>query len=203
MTRPRARRPSRLAAAFTLVEALVAISITAIAASVLVLGVHASLQTTDEAVEQTIALGMAEQLLDEVLGARYHAVGVDGYQVNFGPSWYEQQGSGRERYDDVDDYHGLRIQPPEDRWGVPLGRDDGQGGQRHPSFRAPAGLLDPWRQEVDVYYVAESDLASPLPYGQVSDYRAVEVRILVVDPEGGTRPLASLRRVVTYVPPLE
>ena len=203
MARPCLRRPSRPAAAFTLVEALVAISITAIAASVLVLGIHTSLQTTDEGLQQTIALGMAEQLLDEVLGARYHAVGVDGYQVSFGPSWYERLGSGRERYDDIDDYHALRIQPPEDLWGVRLGTDDGQGGQRHPNFRAPAGLLDVWRQEVDVYYVDESDLASPLPYGQVSDYRAVEVRILVVDPGRGTRQLASLRRVVTYVPPLE
>ena len=203
MTRPPARRPLRPSAAFTLVEALIAISITAVAASVLLLGVHASLQTTDETLEQTVALGMAEQLLDEILGARYHAVGVDGYQINFGPSWYESYGSGRERYDDVDDYHGLRIEPPEDLWGVPLGTDDGQGGQRHPNFRAPAALLDRCRQEVDVYYVNESDLASPLPHGQVSDYRAVEVRILVVDPDGGTRPLASLRRVVAYVPPIE
>jgi type II secretory pathway pseudopilin PulG len=203
MPRPRLCRPFRLPAAFTLVEALVAISITAIAASVLVLGIHSSLQTTDEALQQTIALGMAEQLLDEVLGARYHAVGVDGYQIIFGPSWYEEHGSGRERYDDIDDYDDLRCQPPEDLWGVELGTDDGEGDQRHPNFRAPAGLLDPWRQEVDVYYVNPSDLASPLPLGQVSDYRAVEVRILLADPDRGTRPLASLRRVVAYVPPLE
>lgn len=203
MPRPRVRRALRLAAAFTLVEALVAISITAIAASVLAVGIHASLQTTDESLKRTIALGLAEQLLDEVLGARYHAVGVDGYQVTFGPSWYELEGSGRARYDDIDDYHGVRNQPPEDLWGVPLGTDDGQGSKRHPNFCAPAGLLDHWRQEIDVYYVDESDLARPLPFGQVSDYRAVEVRILIADPDRGNRLLATLRRVVTYVPPIE
>ncbi len=202
MTRPHARRPLRLAAAFTLVEALVAISITAIAASVLVLGIHTSLQTTDETLKQTIATGLAEQLLDEVLGARYHAVGSDGYETSLGRSSWEAEGSGRERYNDIDDYNGLRIQPPEDRWGVALGTEDGQGAQRHPGFFAPNGLLDNWRQEIDVYYVDATDLTTRLPLGQVSDYRAVEVRILYVDPHRGSRPVVNLRRVVAYVPPL-
>lgn len=196
------RRAVRLRAAFTLVEALVAISITAIAASVLLLGVHASVQTTEEGLRQTIALGMAEQLLDEVLGARYHAVGVDGLQISLGPSSWERQGSGRERYDDVDDYHGVRAQPPEDLWGIELGTDDGEGDARHPNFCAPAGLLDPWRQEIDVYYVDESNLTVRLPAGQVSDYRAVEVRIYYNASNGGSRELAHLRRVVAYLPPL-
>lgn len=201
MSGPVVRRAVRHRAAFTLVEALVAISITAIAASVLLLGVHASVQTTEEAFRRTIATGMAEQLLDEVLGARYHAVGVDGLQTTLSPSSWELEGSGRERYDDVDDYHGVRSQPPEDLWGIELGADDGQGDLRHPNFRAPAGRLDHWRQEVDVYYVDESDLSVRLPAGQVSGYRAVEVRIYYDDPSGGSRELADLRRVVVYLPP--
>ena len=185
------RRAVRLPAAFTLVEALVAISITAIAASVLLLGVHSSVQTTEEAFRRTIATGMAEQLLDEVLGARYHAVGVDGLQVSLSPSLWEQLGSGRERYDDVDDYNGIRAEPPEDLWGIDLGTDDGEADERHPNFLAPAGLLDHWRQEIDVYYVDESDLTIRLTFGQVSDYRAVEVRIYYDDPNGGSRELAN------------
>lgn len=197
-----AGRHTRGRAAFTLVEALVSLTLTAIAASVLLLGIHSSLQTTDEALEQTIAAGMAQQLLDEIVGARYHALGADGYQISFSPSWYERSGTGRERYDDIDDYHGLRIQPPEDLWGIALGTDDGEGGTRHPNFACPAGFLDGWRQEVDVYYVDESNLTTRLPYGQVSDYRTVEVRIVRVDPERGRRELANLRRVVAYVPPV-
>jgi type II secretory pathway pseudopilin PulG len=196
------RRPARPRAAFTLLEALVSISITAIAASVLLLGIQSSVETTDESLKQTVALGMAQQLLDEIVGARYHALGVGGYQIEFGPSAYEQGGVGRERYDDIDDFHKLILQPPEDRWGFELGTGDGEADERHPQFFAPAGFFDGWRQEVEVYYVDPSDLTLRLPYGQMSDYRAVEVRVLFVDPQGRRRELAKARRVVAYVPPL-
>lgn len=202
MSRLSTQHRTRLPAAFTLVEALVSISITAVAGSVLLLGISSSLQTTTEALEQTIATGMAQQLMDEVVGGRYHALDVDGYQITFGPSFYERSGSGRERYDDIDDYDRLSNKPPTDPWGIELGRDDGEGGERHPGFQAPAGLFDNWRQEVDVYYLDESDLTIRLPLGQVSDYRAVEVRIIDDDPDRGGRELIRLRRVVAYVPPL-
>ena len=195
-------RRARIAAAFTLVEALLAISVAALAGSVLLLGITSSVQTTDEALQHTIANGMAQQLMDEVLGGRYHAVDVGPYQISFSPSSYELGGSARERYDDIDDYDGVRSQPPTDPWGIELGKDDGEGGQRHPGFQAPAGFFDNWRQEIDVYYVGQSDLTVRLPAGQVSDYRAVVVRIVYVDPEGGERVLAELRRVVAYVPPV-
>jgi len=188
--------------AFTLVEALVSITITAMAASVLLLGTTSSLQATDEALKQTIAQGMAQQLMDEVVGARYHAAPVDGYQVTLGPSAYEQQGAERERYDDIGDYNGLRLQLPTDRWGIALGKEDLGGENRHENFEVPSGFFEHWKEEVDVYYVDESDLSVRLPAGQVSDYRAVEVRILYDDPQRGSREMARLRRVVAYVPPL-
>lgn len=195
-------RQARVAAAFTLVEALLSISVAAIAGSVLLLGISSSLQTTNEALQQTLADGMAQQLMDEVVGGRYHAVDASPYQISFAPSSYELGGSGRERYDDVGDYHGLRSRPPTDLWGIELGKDDGEGSERHANFQAQAGLLDNWRQEVDVYYVGPSDLTTRLAAGEVSDYRAVVVRIVYVDPERGERVLAELRRVVAYVPPL-
>jgi len=170
------RRRTRLPPAFTLVEALVAISITAIAASVLLLGIHSSLQTTDEALEQTIAVGMAQQVLDQVVGSA--------------------------TFDEIDSYENVVNQPPVDRWGIPLGDDDGEGGRRHPHFRAPAGFFDRWRQEIEVHPLSESDLTTPLPDGAASDYRAVEVRIVYDDPNRGPRELAKLRRVVAYVEPL-
>jgi len=195
-------RRAEVAAAFTLVEALLAISVAALAGSVLLLGISSSLQMADEALQQALADGMAQQLMDEVVGGRYHGVGVGPYQITFSPSAYELAGSARERYDDVDDYDGVRSQPPTDPWGIELGRDDGVGGERHPNFQAPPGFFDKWRQEVDVYYVGQSDLSTALAGGQVSDYRAVVVRIVYVDPERGERVLAELRRVVAYVPPL-
>jgi hypothetical protein len=181
---------------------MVAMSITAIAGTALLLGVASGLQTTSDALEQEIARGMAQQLMDEVLGARYMAVGDSPYSTNLGRSAYESQGSGRERYNDIDDYNGLQIQPPEDVWGIELGSDDGEGDLRHPAFRAPAGFFDQWRQKIDVYYVSPANPDVRLSVGQVSDYRAVEVQIERIDPERGSRQLTRLRRVVAYVPPL-
>ena len=196
------RQSCRNRAAFSLIEAMVAISIAAVAGSVMLLGVTTSIQTTNEAMERTIAAGIARQLMDEIVGGRYAAKGVDGYQINFGPSAWEQVGSGRQRYDDIDDYHGLQTQPPEDPNGILLGTDDGEGGQRHINLQAPTGFLDDWSEEVDVRYVDESDLSTPLPHGSTSDYRTVEVSVYKDDPEGGRRELAKLKRVVAYVPPM-
>ena len=193
-------RPKR--GAFTLVEALVAVAVTAMAGSVLLLGLNGSVQSTHEAMRQTIAQGIADQLADEVVGCRYMAVGVTPYQITLGPSGSESATGTRELFNDVDDFHGFTAQPPEDPWGVPLGEDDGAGGERHPAFQLPEGYFDRWREEVKVYYVDGGDLTSPLPHGQTSDYRLVEVRVLYERPEGGTRELARVRRVVAYVPPL-
>jgi len=180
----------------------VAMTITAVAGSALLLGISSSLQTTNDALEQEIAQGMAQQLMDEVLGARYMATGDSPYNTHLSRSLFEAGGTGRERYNDIDDYNRLEIQPPEGMWGVELGSDDGEGDLRHPSFRVPSGYFDHWREEIDVYYVSPADPTTRLPLGQVSDYRAVEIRILYVDPERGSRELVRLQRVVAYVPPL-
>ena len=181
---------------------MVATAITAIAASALLLGVTASLQTTNEALRQTIASGLAQQLLDEVLGARYVEFGGDPYESTLQPGSSELATGTRELFDDVDDYNGVRTQPPVDFLGVSLGTDDGQGGERHPNFQTPPGFFDLWRAEVDVYYVSPTDLGNRLPFGDISDYRGVEVRVYYVDPDRGSRKLTDLRRVVAYVPPL-
>jgi type II secretory pathway pseudopilin PulG len=188
--------------AFTLVEALVSISIAAIAGSVLLLGITSSMQTTDEAIAQTLANGMAMQLIDEVVGNRYHSVDGDAYQTNLCASSYELGGTGRERYDDIDDYHNIRSQPPQGPFGIELGQDNGDEGTRHPNFVVPEGRFDNWREEIDIYYVDESDLTTRLPFGATSDYRVVEVRIIHDDPKRGSRELAKMRRVVAYVPPM-
>jgi len=187
---------------FTLVEALAAITVTAIAGSVLLLGFSSAANATQDAVQETIAQGIADQLADEVVGGRYMAVGTTPYQVSLGPSAWERSAGTRERFDDVDDFHGITAQPPEDPWGVALGIDDQSGGERHPAFRIAEGYLDRWREEIRVYYVDPTDLTTPLRPGLVSDYRAVEVAVFRDRPDGGSRELARVRRVVAYVPSL-
>jgi type II secretory pathway pseudopilin PulG len=195
-------RYSQRRAAFTLVEAMLAISMAAIAGSVLLLGITSSLQTTDEAISQTIANGMATQLLDEAIGLRYHAIGSGGYDTTLGPSIYELSGAGRELFNDIDDHNGFQAQPPQAPLGIELGQDDGRGNLRHENFRVSSGRFDNWRREIEVYYVDESDLTTRLPDGRTSAYRAVEVRIIDDNPQRGSRELAKMRRVIAYVPPM-
>ncbi len=202
-------RRSPIRAAFTLVEAVVAIALTAIAGAALLLGVSSSMQTTHTALEQAIAAGMAQQLIDEVAGARYMEYGLSPYDTVLQPGSDEKATGNRRLFDDIDDFNGFQSQPPVDAWGVSLGEDDwqrseryGQPMRRHHALCAPEGFFARWRREIAVYYVDPSDLTTRLASGQVSDYRAIEVRIIRVDPHRGPRELARLRRVVAHVPPL-
>jgi type II secretory pathway pseudopilin PulG len=187
---------------FTLIEALAAIALTAIAGSVLLLGTSASIQTTNDAMQRTIAQGMAQQLMDEVVGCRYMDLGGNPYDNPPKPSAAEATGT-RRLFDDIGDFNGYRCQPPTDSYGVAMGTDDGQGGQRNAAFQVSTGYLQNWRQEIDVTYVSDTNLTTSLPANQTSDYRAVEVRIVYNDPKAGPRVLAKIRRVVTYVAPLQ
>ena len=179
-----------------------ALTITVVAGAALLLGIESSMQSTEEALEQTIAGGMALQLIDEVMGNRYVELGVSPYQTVLMPSADEAAPGTRELYDDCDDFNGWESQPAVDCYGVELGADDGTGGTRNPHFQAPGGFFDNWRQEVDVYYVSGSNLTTPLPAGTPSDYRVVEVRIYKDDPARGLHKLVTLRRVIPYVPAL-
>jgi type II secretory pathway pseudopilin PulG len=196
-----ARRPRGAAAGFTLIEAITALTITAMAASVVLLAMETSVQTATDAVDQTLAQGLAEQILDEAIGLQYHAPGASPQQYPMGPNAFETSGNGRERYNDLDDFHGFRARPLEDRFGVALGQGDGAGGLRHPAFRIPDATFARWRLSVDCYYVAEGDFANALPNGSTSDYRAIEVVIEHVSVAGAVRELAKARRVVAYIPP--
>ncbi|MCS7304284.1 MAG: type II secretion system GspH family protein [Thermoguttaceae bacterium] len=201
----RKRNPTasgRSESSFTLLEALVAIALVAMCGAAVLWGLQSGVQNAQTALEQTIALGLAQQLMDEILGAKYCENLNNPYETLLGPTGWESSGQGRQRYNDIDDYHGWIGKPPVDWWGIRLGEDNGDGTSRHPAFRAPSSLLQNWQQEVEVYYVSPTDLRSRLPVGQVSDFRAVEVRIVEQTPGRGRRELAKLREIVAYVPPV-
>ncbi len=186
--------------AFSLVEALVALAITAVAGAALLLSLNSNIALTEHTEQHMIAQGMARQLMDEVVGTRYMALNTTPYQTNFTPSSWEAETGTRERFDDIDDYDSWATQPPVDEYGVPLGTENGQEGQRSVLFRVPDDYLDRWQQEISVQYVNPSDLSEGLSGVQTSNYRAVQVRILYNDPERGSIELAKMRRVVPYVP---
>jgi len=173
--------------AFTLIESLAAIAVAAIAGSVLLLGVTTSIQTADDAMRRTIAQGIAQQLIDEVVGCKLGA-GIS-----------TAAGGSRELLVDVGEFNKYVSQPPSDPCGIALGTDDGEGGLRNAAFQCGSSLLANWRQEIDVYYVSSADLTTKVSSG---DYIAVEVRVVDNDPKIGPRTLASIRRIVTHVAPL-
>ena len=162
-------RPARPAAGFTLVEALVAISITALAASVLLLGLQTSLHTTDECLRQTIAAGMAQQTLDAVLG-----------------------------FDDIRARNGIEHhQPPVDLLtGERLGAD---GKRHPDLFvdNEYMEYFDHWQQEIEVYPVDSTDTTTRKEGGDCRAVE-VRIRYYDpdLDPERGWQELAKLRNVV-------
>jgi type II secretory pathway pseudopilin PulG len=185
--------------AFSLVEAMVALSITALAGAVLLLTTEGILRTTNDAVAQTIAQGMASQLIDEVLGARYSTVG-EPYDTALSPTNFEKNGKGRERFNDTGDYNGYTSMPPRDPFGNELGKGNGGAVLRATIAQAPGDDFQNWRQRIEVYYVDPADPRVRRPDNQPTDYRAVEVTIERVEADGAVRPLARLRRVFCYVP---
>ncbi len=188
--------------AFSLVEAMIGITVLAMAGSVLLLGVEASLRTTIDAEDRTIAAGMAQQLIDEVLGQKYsESVATGPLQYPFSANAYELAGSGRERFNDTDDYVGIRTSPPKDVYGIEIGRGNGTNATRNVNFQLPSGKFSRWRQEIDVYYVSASDPRVKLTGSQTSYYRCVEVRITRLESANVYKTLATVKRVYAYVPP--
>ncbi|HEX4131338.1 MAG TPA: prepilin-type N-terminal cleavage/methylation domain-containing protein [Pirellulales bacterium] len=182
---------------FTLVEAMVSLAILGIAGSAALLSLSQSVQTIDTNIRSQMALGLAEQLLDEQSGKLYMASGDNPYDTSLGPSSAEQGLPGRQ-YNDIDDYNGYKAQPPTDWWGVALTTDDGDGSTRDPAFQMPSGTMSRWHQQVTVCYVGDSALATPI--SGTSNYRLSTVQILYDDPVKGTMVLATLSRAFTYVP---
>lgn len=186
--------------AFTLTEAMVGLTLLGVAGAALLLAMHGSMRDVSSTEERTVAMGMAQQLLDEIAAQQYMNPGVSPYQWPLGPSSSEAA-AGRHAYNDLDDYADYKAQPPQDPWGIPLGQDDGYGGRRHPAFQLPDGHFDTWQQLVSVYYVSNDNPSLALAAGATSNYRAVRVRIVRNDPQLGTVTLADVTRVFAYVPP--
>ncbi|HWA97919.1 MAG TPA: type II secretion system protein [Pirellulales bacterium] len=190
------KRPSRRG--FTLIEAMVSLSILGVAGSAALLTLNQSVQSVDANVRNEIALGLAQQLIDELSTKMYMVPGDTPYDTYLGPSSTESSLPGRQ-YNDIDDYNGVRIQPPTDMWGIALTTDNGDGKTRDPGFQMFAGDLSRWHQQVDVFYVSDTALSTPLTSG-TSNYRMARVQILYDDPVRGTISLATISTVFSYVP---
>lgn len=183
---------------FTLIEALLTMTIISVAGAAMLTGLTSAMQANEATLEATIALGIAQQMIDDISARKYH----DGnpLQHPMAASSWEQSGPGHSRFNDLDDFHNYVDQPVADPWGVTLGTGNGLGGTRNVNFRLRADYFQRWRREVKVYYVSESDLVTPLAGTQTSNYRLVHVQVFFVPPTGSQRLLAESKRVFANVP---
>lgn len=197
---PRRRRTSR--PGFTLVEALLSISLTAIVGTALVAALESTGEVNRAALDRFVAQGIAETIMDEIAGFSYCELGTSAYQLPLGPGSSEWVGSNRTGCDDIDDFHGLNQKPPLDPWGVQFGRDSVGTTERHASFCLPTNYLSRFRCKVEGYYVSSADLNTRLTGTNVSDYRAFHVKVSVTDPGTNEREIVNLRRVFSNIPAL-
>jgi type II secretory pathway pseudopilin PulG len=189
----------RHGAAFSLIEALIALSITSLAGAVLLLSVQSSLDTTLEAVERTIADGVAQQTIDEILTKQYVGEEDDPLTTTLGALTNELLGLGTSLFDDTDDYAGYVAQPLKGTFGEVLGTGDDNGNLRLANFRVRSDFFQKWRVRVAVYYVNANDhtVTSVAP----TSFRAIEVHVEKSLPSGNYFPLAVRKRVIAYIPP--
>lgn len=186
---------------FSLIEALVCLTVITITSAALLLSVESTLEATMDAQEMTIASGLADQMLDEALGQDWvDPNSSDPYPTSLSASSAESSADGRTGFDDTDDYNDYTSTPPTAIDGLPLGQTDGAGRYLPASFQASSTFLQRWRCQCEVYYVDENDLSLELDDSDSGPYRAIEVTVFHLD---GTewREVLTRRRVFTYVPP--
>lgn len=205
-TTERQLRPRRFArTGFTLVEALVSISLLAMAGAALLLATDLVLDSATDAADDKIARGIANQVIDEILGLPYVEKGEVASQSwwQLGPETDEWSWPVlRSNFDDADDYRTYTGYPPVDEFGIELGQGDGAGGQRHPNFQLRSDYFDNWYLQTITWHANESDLSQNLYSGSsVSDFRAIVVNVWRRETDGTWKKLAAVRRVYGYVPP--
>ncbi|MBS0209920.1 MAG: type II secretion system protein [Planctomycetes bacterium] len=196
---PAGRNTRRVRDGFTLVEATVAMAVMSIASTAALLSIAQSCQTVDSSVNSQIALGLAQQLLDEQCGKMYMVPGDTPTDTYLGPSAGEAALPGRQ-YNDIDDFNGVLLSPPTDYWGIPLTTDDGDGSTRDPAFSLASGYLNRFTQKATVSYVQANSPSTPITNGTTTYYRLTQIQILYNDPKLGQQTLASFSRVFSYVP---
>ncbi len=190
---------------FTMIEAMVAIAVTVIAATALFSSLASLQYQSDDTRDRFVAELLARQLMDEILGKIYaeYTKRDDSRRLYdpygpVGPDAGEKATGTREQYDDIDDFNGWEASPPQDAYGIPLGTENDAGGTRLASMQSVMSL-EGWKRSCRVYYVDETTFER-LPAGQTSNYRAVEVVVSRTYPDGVTRELARERYIVSHIP---
>lgn len=177
---------------FSMVEALMAVTVTTIAGTALLTSIGAAVRTSTGAAHTAVARGLAEQMMDEIAARRFPE------SSNPPPA-----GKSRENFDDIDDYDGWSARPPQGRSGRVLGTeggDDGSNSLRPAEMQADLELLGRFTRRVEVERVQPDGGSGWNVVAGHTNFRRVTVRVEHTDAESKTATLAEISRIFAYVP---
>ncbi len=198
---------------FSMVEALVAVSVTTIAGAALLTSIGAAVRSSTDATHAAVARGLAEQLMDEIAASRFPdsttttlSSAITRTPLSATYLWGSRMT--REAFDDIDDYDGWTRRPPVDRQGHRIGTEGAliQGGRRkwhYPRLfhmRPDGRFLQSFTREVQVERIRPDTGSDWTVVSRATDYRRVTVRVKYTDAESHTTTLAEISRIFSYVP---
>ena len=183
----------------TLVESLIAVSLTTLAGSALLTTIGSTVQISTNSAYTAIAQGLADQIMDEVSAAKFphtQSGTTSGYSMTTG-------GQGRSGFDDLDDYNGWNASPPQTRDGMPIGTErlmaSSSSSARPSSFQPDPRFVSRFKQQVTVEKIAESTGGVSVVVTSTTSLRRVTVTISYTDAQNQTNVLAVQTRVFSDV----
>ena len=179
--------------AFTLFEALVAISITTLAGCAVLTSLSAAVHSSTEAAHTSVARGMARQLINEVASMSFPL-----------PNSAPVTSHIRQDFESIDDFTHWSASPPVDRDGWPLGSRGttvtGEIKPRPMPLLADARFIDNFTRSVTVERVVPDPNLGWRVVSEDSAHRRVTVHVTYSDRQTKNRPVGKLSRVFSHVP---
>lgn len=177
---------------FTLVESLIAVSLTTLAGGALLTTIGSTVQISTDSTYTVIAQGIADQLMDEVASVKFPRT-----------TGAITMGTGRSGFDDLDDYNGWNASPPQTRDGMTLGTERMTVGSlttaRPTNFQPDPRFVSRFRQQVSVEKIAEVSGGAWVVVTSATSLRRVTVTISYTDARNQTKVLAVQTRVFSDV----
>ena len=178
--------------AFTLFEALVAVSITTIAGCAILTSLSAAVRTSTEAAQYTVAQGMARQLINEVSASAFPQ--ADSLQIS---------SRLRRHFETIDDFADWTATPPVDRDGWPLGAKStlstGETRRRLEPLQADARFIDNFTRSVRVDRVVQDADQTWRVVSEHTPHRRVTVRVSYSDLQTQDRTLCKITRIFSHM----
>jgi hypothetical protein len=182
----------------TLIETLIAVSLTTLAGSALLTSIASTVQISTDSMYTVIAQGLADQLMDEISSVKFpRTIGGTG------SGFMSSGGQGRTGFDDLDKYNGWNASPPQTRDGLPIGTERMMAGSsnmaRPSSFQPDPRFLSRFRQQVSIEKIAEVSGGTWVVVTSETSLRRVTVTISYTDARNQMKVLAVQTRVFSDV----